>query len=73
MIDVDENDRGRPDRGIASSDDPSLERALERTLVRYDRRPDRCTIFPHECPEERLTTTWLSADASSFVDLHAMR
>ena len=73
MIDVDENDRGRPDPRTASSDEPALDRPLERTLVRYDRRLDRCTIFPRECPEERLTTTWLSADASVFVDLHAMR
>ena len=73
MIDVDENDRCRPDPETASSDDPALDRALERTIVRYDRRPDRCTIFPREFPEERLITTWLSANASSFVDLYAVR
>lgn len=42
---------------------------LESIVVRYEDRPDRCTITPRECPEEAQLTTWLSADVEVFVDL----
>lgn len=47
--------------------------ALESILVRYEDRPDRCTITPRECSEEAQLTTWLSADAGAFVDLDDAR
>lgn len=46
---------------------------LEAIVVRYEDRPDRCTITPRECPEGDRLTTWLSADIDAFVDLEAMR
>ncbi len=47
--------------------------ALESIVVRYDGRPDRCTITPHECSEADQLTTWLSADVQAFVDLVDVR
>ena len=46
---------------------------LEAIVVRYEDRPDRCTITPRECPEGERLTTWLSADIDAFVALEAMR
>lgn len=47
--------------------------SLESIVVRYDDRPDRCTIAPLECSEADRVTTWLSADVRAFVDLADMR
>ena len=46
---------------------------LESIVVRYEDRPDRCTLTPRECPDGDRLTTWLSADIDAFVDLEAMR
>ncbi|WP_254766882.1 DUF7511 domain-containing protein [Salinilacihabitans rarus] len=42
---------------------------LEAVVVRYDDRPDRCTLVPRGCPDERKLTTWYSANLTAFVDL----
>ncbi|QCS42060.1 hypothetical protein [Natrinema versiforme] len=42
---------------------------LESIVVRYENRPDRCTITPRECPEAERMTTWLSANTDVVVDL----
>ncbi|MFC4542635.1 hypothetical protein ACFO5R_11960 [Halosolutus amylolyticus] len=42
---------------------------LESVVVRYEDRPDRCTIVPRDCTESSRLTTWLSADIDVFVDL----
>ncbi|GAB3665512.1 DUF7511 domain-containing protein [Halopiger thermotolerans] len=46
---------------------------LESIVVRYEDRPDRCTITPRECADSDRLTTWLSADVDAFVDLDRMR
>ena len=43
--------------------------ALRAVLVRYDHRPDRCTICPRSMSREELTTAWITADATAFYDL----
>ncbi|QLK26870.1 hypothetical protein HYG81_04465 [Natrinema zhouii] len=47
--------------------------ALESIVVRYEDRPDRCTIAPRECSEIDQLTTWLSADVGAFVELADMQ
>lgn len=42
---------------------------LESIVVRYDQRPDRCTITPRECTDSERVTMWLSADLDAFVEL----
>ncbi|MFC7239045.1 hypothetical protein ACFQS4_12555 [Saliphagus sp. GCM10025317] len=46
-------------------------------IVRYDDRPDRCTIAPREASAAEdgfdTMTTWLTANADVFVDLEEMR
>ncbi|WP_049925919.1 DUF7511 domain-containing protein [Halopiger goleimassiliensis] len=46
---------------------------LELIVVRYENKPDRCTITPRECSDAERITTWLSADRTAFVDLAAVR
>jgi hypothetical protein len=46
---------------------------LESIVVRYENRPDRCTITPRECPETERMTAWLSADVQATVDLADVR
>jgi Fe-S-cluster containining protein len=46
---------------------------LRSVVVRYEERPDRCTIYPRResCCEQ--IEAWLSADADAFVALDEMR
>ncbi|WP_336022117.1 DUF7511 domain-containing protein [Halobellus salinisoli] len=46
---------------------------LRSVVVRYEKRPDRCTIYPRResCCEH--VDAWLSADAAVFVPLDEMR
>ena len=46
---------------------------LRSVVVRYEQRPDRCTVYParESCCEH--IDAWLSADADAFVSLDAMR
>jgi len=46
---------------------------LRAVVVRYDNRPDRCTICPRSPSRDQLTTTWITADASAFYDLAEAR
>ncbi|WP_226479814.1 DUF7511 domain-containing protein [Natrinema amylolyticum] len=46
---------------------------LESIIVRYEDRPDRCTITPRECSDSERITTWLSADVGAIVDLADVR
>lgn len=43
------------------------------TVVKYEDRPNRGTIHPHDLTGIERMETWLSADASAFVDLSAWR
>lgn len=42
---------------------------LDATLVRYDDRPDRRTIYPGETSRFERMVEWISADADLFVAL----
>jgi len=55
-----------------SAPQPSAPR-LELALVRYDDRPDRCTIHPPETTGVERMSTWLSVDRSLVVDVASMR
>lgn len=46
---------------------------LAATLVRYDGRPDRRTVYPPGLSGVARMSTWLTADADEFVDLDAAR
>ncbi|UTF52634.1 DUF7511 domain-containing protein [Natronosalvus rutilus] len=58
-------------------DDETTPPMYTAVVVRYDNRPDRCTIAPKEASadEDRFdtVTTWLTANADVFVDLEEMR
>lgn len=53
--------------------EPSDPPSLEAVVVRYRDQPDRCTISPTDCSDEAKLTTWLTADAETFVRLDEMR
>jgi len=42
---------------------------LRAIIEEYDNEADECTIFPSDVPDDRETTTWISAKAESFVAL----
>ncbi|WP_254531016.1 DUF7511 domain-containing protein [Natrinema gelatinilyticum] len=67
------DDRSTRQRLAAATQYSSDEIDLESVVVRYENRPDRCTIVPRECPETDRVTTWLTADVRTFVDLEDVR
>lgn len=46
---------------------------LDYVTVENDDAPDECAIFPREASDDVLTTTWITAQADSFVSLESMR
>ena len=46
---------------------------LHSVVVRYEGRPDRCTVYPRRDSCQERTAAWLSADFDAFVPLDAMR
>jgi hypothetical protein len=60
-----------PERPNGETRYPEIE--LRSVVVRYEERPDRCTIYPRRdrCCEQ--VDAWLSADADSFVPLDEMQ
>lgn len=46
---------------------------FEATIQQYSDAPDECTIAPLDVPEDRLTTTWLTAKEGSFCSAVDMR
>jgi hypothetical protein len=68
------HDLSRGDDGVRSRQTkPAVPRTLKSVLVRYESRTDRRTVFPMDCRDDRVLTTWLSADADAFVDLGESR
>ncbi|MDY6818576.1 MAG: hypothetical protein SVG88_07940 [Halobacteriales archaeon] len=47
--------------------------ALRTMTVEYTDRPDQRTICPRGITRNQLMATWITADASDFVDLKSMR
>lgn len=64
------NDRSAPEHS-PDSDDRHID--LDGVVVRYENRPDRCTIVPRGGTHDEQVTRWLSADLASFVDLDDAR
>lgn len=46
---------------------------LHSIVVRYEGRPDRCTVYPRRDSCQERTAAWLSADFDAFVPLDSMR
>ncbi|PSQ21778.1 hypothetical protein BRD06_10780 [Halobacteriales archaeon QS_9_67_15] len=46
---------------------------LELALVRYDERPDRCTVCPAASTGVERMSTWISVDRSLVVSAASMR
>ncbi|UHQ96055.1 DUF7511 domain-containing protein [Natrinema halophilum] len=67
------DDQSTRQRLAAATQYSSDKTDLESVVVRYEDRPNRCTIVPRECPEAERVTTWLTADARAFVDLEDAR
>lgn len=42
---------------------------LHSVVVSYEDGPDECTIYPRERSHHDRTSVWLTAPATSFVDL----
>ncbi len=55
------------------TDAETLSTPIEAHVVEYDDRPDECTIHPAWSPGCDWTTTWISAQAGSFVALEDWR
>ncbi|RLM56502.1 hypothetical protein DVK02_08325 [Halobellus sp. Atlit-31R] len=68
------------DAADAEHDDPAdgseitgVTRTYVARVETYEDSPDQCTIFPRDAGADELPTTWLSAEAGSFVALDEMR
>lgn len=46
---------------------------LRAVVVRYEHRPDRCTVCPRSMTRDELTTAWITADVADFYDLEEAR
>ncbi|WP_435183186.1 DUF7511 domain-containing protein [Halobellus sp. EA9] len=65
-------DSPEDDRGTAG--EPTLpSRRYVARIETYEDAPDECTIFPQDADADELPTTWVSAEAGSYVSLEAMR
>lgn len=68
------NDDGRTDGGVTRPTEESPRRpTLEGTIVRYDDRPDECTLHPTDLSERERTTAWITAKEGSYVSASAWR
>jgi hypothetical protein len=50
-----------------------LPRRLASTVVAYEHRPDRRTVYPPGLSGVPRMSTWLTADVDAFVDLESVR
>ncbi len=69
------NDDRRTDGGVArpGADVPDRRPMLEGTVVRYEDKPDECTLHPSEPTERECTTAWITAKEGSYVSAVAWR
>ena len=63
----------QPDDDGRTPDDASGTPRLESVLVPHADGPDELTVYPTDVPEERVTTTWLTAQEGAYVDLEEWR
>ena len=57
---------------LGPADSPADDVEYEAIVAPYDDAPDECTIYPIDVPEEKLMTTWITAEEGSFVSLDEM-
>ncbi|WP_263020448.1 DUF7511 domain-containing protein [Natronobiforma cellulositropha] len=57
----------------AASEPTGVGGEFEHVIVMSDDEPAECTIFPRDCTDEEILTTWVSAQSGSFVALETMR
>lgn len=72
----DPNEREAPDGGVACADETRTSDrrpALSRTVVRYDDRPDMCTIHPPDPADHERATAWITARREDCVSAFAWR
>jgi len=67
------NRHERPSASETADGDGDTPGRLASVRVRYDARPDRCTVYPPGLSGAARMSTWLTADADAFVDLEAVR
>lgn len=69
------NDDGRTGREVTQRDGeaPGRRLTIEGTVVRYDDRPDECTLHPADPTERECTTAWITAKEGSYVSASAWR
>ena len=58
---------------IGDAETPDRGQVLLARVEEYDGDPDECTIYPANATATELPTTWVSAEAGSFVSLDEMR
>lgn len=56
-------------KGMSDTADPVQLGELEHVTVANDGEPTTCTIFPRDCPDEKLVTHWITAEETTFVAL----
>ena len=64
--------RGSVDAGGANTVDGRAYE-LNSVVVRYEDRPNRCTVYPRRDSCQERTAAWFSADFDAFVPLDSMR
>ncbi len=56
---------------LPPTDEPTLE--IDHITVENDDDPNECALFPATASEAELTTTWISAQEGSYIDLESIR
>lgn len=61
-----------PDGG---HDHPPVDRAagLQATVVRYDGKPDECTLHPRDASVSELLARWIIASEGAYVEVEEYR
>ena len=57
----------------SNSTDHSRRPLIEGTIVRYDDKPDECTLHPAEPTPREYTTRWITAEEGSYVSVTSWR
>jgi hypothetical protein len=69
------NDEGRTGGEVTGPNDgnPGRRLTLEGTVVRYEDKPDECTLHPADPTDRECTTAWITAKEDSYVSAAAWR
>lgn len=53
--------------------DSGPDQEYKAVVERYETQPNQCTIFRTDVGDAELTTTWITANEGSYVDLALVR